>query len=243
MILQCPACSARFMINDALVPPEGRTVRCGACKNPWHAMPNPVPMEGDSARKPANFAEALAVAEAEQARAAVSAAPAAEAAPAPAETPVVAPVAKAKLKLGAFVAAASGLAASVLLVAPLAFYPQWKHNSAVNWIYDALGWNVTDGLAFADVAMVREKHNGKTRFVLSGNVTNNADAPRLLPSVRVVLKNREGEVMWSRHYDVGRTVKPDEVYPFRIVNVETTFGDHVSMVVMDLGNEYELMMR
>jgi predicted Zn finger-like uncharacterized protein len=235
MILQCPTCQARFLINDALVPAEGRTVRCGACKHSWLATPNPVPIEGVTPAKPANFAEALAVAEAEQA-----AAPQAEAAPAPASIPA-AP--KAKLRLRPFIAATAALAASVLIAAPLAYYPELKHSGAVNWLYDTLGWSVTDGLAFAEVAMVREMHNGKTRFVLSGNVTNNAEVPRRLPSVRVTLKNREGEVMWSRHYDVDRTVKPDEVYPFRIVNVETTFGDSVSMIVMDLGNQYELMMR
>jgi hypothetical protein len=196
--------------------------------------------------KPANFAEALAIAEAEQAAAKPKEASAEVAQATPAAAPAAAPAPaapKAKLKLFPFILATAALAALVLIAAPLAFYPHWKHSGAVNWVYHTMGWEVTDGLAFADVAMVREMHNGKTRFVLSGNVTNNAEVPRKLPSVRVLLKNREGEVIWSRHYDVGRTVKPDEVYPFRIVNVETNFGDSVSMIVMDLGNSYELMMR
>ena len=43
MILQCPECQARFLVADHLIPAEGRTVRCGACKHQWHVMKEDTP--------------------------------------------------------------------------------------------------------------------------------------------------------------------------------------------------------
>lgn len=41
MILTCPECQARFAVADRLIPPEGRTVRCGKCTHEWHVNPAP----------------------------------------------------------------------------------------------------------------------------------------------------------------------------------------------------------
>jgi len=35
MIATCPNCSKRYMLDDALLPKEGRKVRCIACKHVW----------------------------------------------------------------------------------------------------------------------------------------------------------------------------------------------------------------
>lgn len=35
MILECPACSARYRIADGAIPPEGKAVRCAKCGHRW----------------------------------------------------------------------------------------------------------------------------------------------------------------------------------------------------------------
>ena len=39
MILTCPSCSTQYVVKDGAIPPEGRQVRCAACKHSWHQNP------------------------------------------------------------------------------------------------------------------------------------------------------------------------------------------------------------
>tara|TARA_B100001123_G_scaffold420040_1_gene525954 strand:- start:39 stop:686 length:648 start_codon:yes stop_codon:yes gene_type:complete len=39
MIIQCESCSKKFVVKDADIPNEGRTVQCGYCSTTWHQMP------------------------------------------------------------------------------------------------------------------------------------------------------------------------------------------------------------
>jgi predicted Zn finger-like uncharacterized protein len=39
MILTCPSCGTQYVVKDDAIPPEGRQVRCAACKHSWHQNP------------------------------------------------------------------------------------------------------------------------------------------------------------------------------------------------------------
>lgn len=39
MVVTCPQCSKRYMLDEALIPPEGRQVRCLACSHVWRKTP------------------------------------------------------------------------------------------------------------------------------------------------------------------------------------------------------------
>jgi predicted Zn finger-like uncharacterized protein len=41
MILTCPNCGTQYVVKDGAVPPQGRQVRCAACKHSWHQDPDP----------------------------------------------------------------------------------------------------------------------------------------------------------------------------------------------------------
>ena len=40
MILTCPNCGTQYVVKDGAIPPEGRQVRCAACKHSWHQGPD-----------------------------------------------------------------------------------------------------------------------------------------------------------------------------------------------------------
>ncbi len=39
MIVSCPNCAARFVVPKEAVGPDGRVLRCGACRHTWHFTP------------------------------------------------------------------------------------------------------------------------------------------------------------------------------------------------------------
>ncbi|PPR47919.1 MAG: hypothetical protein CFH19_00007 [Alphaproteobacteria bacterium MarineAlpha5_Bin9] len=40
MILSCPACNSRYLVNSAELKPNGRMVHCSVCKEQWFQEPN-----------------------------------------------------------------------------------------------------------------------------------------------------------------------------------------------------------
>jgi predicted Zn finger-like uncharacterized protein len=40
MILTCPNCGTQYVVKDGAIPPQGRQVRCAACKHSWHQDPD-----------------------------------------------------------------------------------------------------------------------------------------------------------------------------------------------------------
>ena len=59
MILTCPNCGTQYVVKDGAIPPEGRQVRCAACKHSWHQEPGD---EGSAETEAVAAPEAAAVA-------------------------------------------------------------------------------------------------------------------------------------------------------------------------------------
>jgi predicted Zn finger-like uncharacterized protein len=235
MILDCPACHARFLVADSAIPAAGRTVRCGKCANQWHVAPP----------------ESVALAEA--ALAALTAADGdATKLPQPPVDEVVKPLApganvpalsRRKLHAKPFIIATPLIAATWLVLALIAYFPSWLDAPVASSVYKSMGIKTTQGLVFSDVTMEREQEGSKTRFVIAGSVSNHASDARTVPDVRVTLKDKDGKPIWGREYPVGVEIAAGSVYPFRITNVETSFAGSVASIVLDLGHPLELAMR
>jgi predicted Zn finger-like uncharacterized protein len=72
MILTCPNCGTQYVVKDGAIPPEGRQVRCAACKHSWHqdaeGAATPVPESAITA-DPGAVAEGPSASEPDQAEA------------------------------------------------------------------------------------------------------------------------------------------------------------------------------
>jgi len=61
MILTCPNCDTQYVVKDGAIPPDGRQVRCAACKHSWHQDPDAdVRAEGEAQEGFAGEPEAIA---------------------------------------------------------------------------------------------------------------------------------------------------------------------------------------
>lgn len=243
MILECPACQARFAVADAQIPSGGRTVRCGRCANQWH-VEKPAPMADLEAHTPTADAQPVAATDEflqqlEAAMAAPTGKPSAPLKPG-FNLPVIA---RKKLSARPFKIAAPLIAALWLVLSFITYFPSWMHTPVVKGVYTALGITPTDGLVFSDVSMERTQEGSKTKFILAGSIRNHSNTARAVPTVRVTLRDKADKAMWGRDYPVHTELKAGEVYPFRITNVETVFASNVSSIVVDMGNPLQLLVR
>lgn len=241
MILNCPQCASRFLVADALIPKDGRTVRCGACAHQWfvEGPADTPPLEPILPNAPVDEAAEPATPRHEPALESVPD----DQPPAPAVSNVPALAVK-DIPLRPFLIAAPLIFLLWLISAMVSYYPALSEAPLFSGLYHLFGFTDSQGVAFADVKMQREETDSKkTRFILSGNIVNRSGVNRTVPAVRVLLNDKSGDKVWSRDYPVNIELKPGEMYPFRIVNVETSFGDKVATIILDIGNSLELMVR
>lgn len=202
-----------------MIPPAGRMVRCGKCTNQWFVA-HPDPLAAEQAPVPTD----------------VEIKPLAKGANVPA-------LKKRDISPRPFKIAAPVIVLVWLVLAFCTYFPHWVE-SPLGSVYRMFGVETTEGLVFSDVTMEREQGEGsKVKFIISGSVRNHASVTRTVPTVRVLLKNKQGKDVWSREYPVKAPLKAGDIYPFRITNVETSFAGSVTSIVLDLGHPLELMMR
>lgn len=262
MILSCPSCHARFSVADHLIPPEGRVVRCSRCAHAWEVIKtsfsSPLPEPEITEKKipvpasPQSFEAELQ----QQSESLSTAIPEVDASipdfdkielPKPRKK-FSNPGRRASDRTGLrnpkiYKIAAPVLAACWVVLAFFTYLPSWSKAPVLSGIYKALGATPTEGLSFIDVTMTREQEGSKTKFILAGSIRNASSEARLVPTVRVLLKDKQNKTLWGREYPVNTELKAGEVYPFRISNVETAFAKSVARIAVDMGNPMQLMVR
>lgn len=252
MILTCPSCSAQFLVDAALIPPEGREVRCAKCAHQWFYRPQADVGELTPPPEP----EDVIAGEAEEADSAEDLDTQAE--PLPDELPDMPAIhfggdeddsggesgGAGKKSLKPLLALAFVLLLGVLATGFLAFRATLQPH--LGFAYDLVGLYATDGLALADIELRERPSRSKARFVVEGKIINEAAEPRRIPMLRVSIIDKDGNVMASREYeadDADNLLQPGETYPFKASNLETAFKDKVDHLVVDIGHGTELMLR
>lgn len=198
MILSCPSCSTRYLLDPALIGPDGREVRCAKCGHQWIEKLPPEP-------PPEPIAEPVFETVPEQARAPEpeqEPQPENDAVPAEAEEvtyesnlPVVSPptprrtspVAWALLALliGLFVGGV------VMRQEIVALWP------ATARLYDRLGLGAPaydTVLAVRNATSTLQEEDGKPVLVLRGEVVNISSVVQSVPSLRTSLRENGREV-------------------------------------------------
>lgn len=203
MIVACPLCQTRYLIDDAALGGEaGRRVRCASCGNLWHYSP-------EAAAIQTAVAEATAAVEA---AAAAPVAPALRAEPGTRAQPHPAgPMALARPSVAVELPAAarrrtarvSGLglillAATLVLIAILArdrIMALWPPATPV---YAALHLAEPPGSGLERTVSWTKTPDS---FVVDGNIVNGAAVPRRVPRLRVTLRDGYKSALESKVID------------------------------------------
>lgn len=180
MILTCPACATRYLVDPAELGRGGRHVRCARCGHVWlQNAPSDAPERVDLA--------------------------APEPAPPPADGPIHLP---AVLSAPNDRAVLAGWAAFVLaLVLLLAGLYAFRHPITATWpatarLYDALSLPVNArDLALREIGYERREEEGGAVLVIHGTIVNDTGQLREVPPLRLSLRDPADREI--RHWTVA----------------------------------------
>jgi predicted Zn finger-like uncharacterized protein len=218
MIVTCPACSVRYLVDARALGLKGRTVRCARCGHTWHqdapedaVAQEPIPQASD-------VPEAAAAPRRDE--------------PPPRHVDAVPELAgERRIQLPALSRprrrwgpALAWILALVVLLAGLGYAALRERDRIVAVvpgaaaIYARVGFPPEasgTGLEFRNVATSREMENGLPALVVSGEVTNVSSVPRDVPKLVVILRDSGEHDLQNTSISVNQArLAPGETIPF-----------------------------
>ncbi len=230
MILNCPSCGTRFLIDPALLEPDGRKVRCGRCGHSWF-QDRPAPSEAVAAVAEAPSGSAIPRLQAfdEARRSAGEARRAALPGPPPSR--------------GAS-RIALGWIALVLLIAALVAGAYFGREQIIAVVpeaaelYQMAGLMpatapavVGQGLELRDVTSVKRLVDGQQTLLIEGAIVNVSGQLRQIPQLRASVTDATGAELTHWFFSAnGKELEPGGSTTFQTSTESPSGGVNLSLI-------------
>lgn len=192
MIINCPACSTRYLVEPSALGPKGRMVRCAKCDNTWHqGPPSDMPREVDITASPVGNV------------------------PLPQRSAAAVRGSRgAGLPLLILVLLALGIVGGYFFRERI--IAEWPKTAQ---IYELLGLPTKvlgAGLELANVNFTRQDVAGQPVIQVQGDIFNKTDKEIALPPLKVALQDNSGKLLFDWTFGVDRpTIRPGETVAFK----------------------------
>lgn len=224
MILECPSCQNRYLVDPRALGVSGRTVRCANCKNQWFATQEP-----QDELEP----EVLSVEDvAEQ-----------EIPPIPQGSSVPA-LQRARPAPMALKLATAALGVLCLIVGFIYAQPAIQHSvPALAGVYSAMGMYSSEGVVLAGLEYEKSsaENSLKDSHTLKGYLVNTSAEPRKMPRLRLTLQGKDGLLLRRKTLSDDSVLAPGESKYF--VQTMQTSAESLRHVVIEHGSPFELKLR
>lgn len=196
MILTCPACATRYLVDSAAIGAGGRRVRCAKCGNSWTQQPPAdAPMPVDLAPPPSE----------------------------PAPIPPGSNLPALRRRRANSSAAAGWVSFALVVIGLVAALAAGRETIVQAWpaaalLYETVGWpveNAGNGLQLARVRSTEKVENGGRVLVVEGEVTNTSGAPRSVPPLQATLMGSGGPMQSWTFRLPDSELKPKQSAPFQ----------------------------
>jgi len=193
MILTCPSCTTRYLVDPAQLAPRGRTVRCAKCGETWHQdPPADLPLRLETPLPP-SFTQ-----------------------PASEEPKLPALVRRRQVNPGIYAMVAVLVLAGI---AAFAYYGRpWlvERWPALDKIYVVLGIAETSPVEGLVLEGVNGMRNADGSYVVTGAIVNNANVIRAVPRLKGIFRDASWReiVAWT-FTPAGEPLRPGERLPFQ----------------------------
>lgn len=225
MMLNCPSCGSRFLVDPGHIAPKGRKVRCGNCGHSWRQMPQAAVAEAGEAAMTITRLDEFDEA---RRRAAARRGPAL---PEPPRSP------------GMMIGWSLLVLLVILLVAGAWFererimvlVPETTRLYALVGLAGPPPPAVGEGLELRDVTSVRRLVDGQRTLLIEGSVVNVTDQPLGVPTMRAVLTDPQGQEIthWTFTAE-GSDLPPGGITTFQTSTEDPPREGNLSLIFVEV---------
>lgn len=224
MILECPSCQNRYLVDPRALGGKGRTVRCAKCKNEWFTEPPQNEPEEDVLS-----IEDVAVSQQE-----IPPIPEGSSVPAIAAARGV----PASLKF-----ATVGLGVLFVLLSMVFFHGAVVSAvPALEGVYASMGMYSTKGVVFAGLEYEKQRpedvNSLKDNHVFRGYLVNTSAEPRKLPNILITMQGKDGALLRRHSLKKNTVLQPGESLRFN--KTISTSPESLRHVIIENGSPSEL---